>query len=255
VGPSSAAELLEEAARTPFRGWDFSWLGGRLVVEPPPWSFEDIVEDAASTAESMLDMGTGGGEWLSSLRHRPGRRFATESWAPNTPIAAAQLRPLDIAVVQDEGAVNNVQQRPGKTRGRLAFRGGAFDLVVSRHEAFVAAEVHRVLRSGGTFVTQQASSGSRQFHELLGLEPPTVEEFGLELAAEQVEATGFLVRQAQVGIATTVFADIGALAWYLAAVPWAVPAFSIDVSRNALMKLHGEPIPVPSERFWLRARA
>jgi SAM-dependent methyltransferase len=47
-----------------------------------------------------------------------------------------------------------VQQRPGKARGRLAFRDDAFDLVVSRHEAFVAAELRRVLRTGGTFVTQ-----------------------------------------------------------------------------------------------------
>jgi hypothetical protein len=39
----TADELLDEADRTPFQGWDFSWLEDRLVVEPPPWPFEDIV--------------------------------------------------------------------------------------------------------------------------------------------------------------------------------------------------------------------
>jgi SAM-dependent methyltransferase len=134
-------------------------------------------------------MGIGGGEWLSSLPGRPAH-VATESWPPNVRVAAARLRPLGIGVVHDEGAVDNVAQHRGEPRGRLAFREGAFDLVVNRHEAFVAEEVRRVLRPGGVFVTQQADWGSRRFHELLGLQPPTVEEFRLELALKEVTDAG-----------------------------------------------------------------
>ena len=78
----SADRLLREALEMPFLGWDFSVLGDRLVVEAPPWSFEQIVDDEAVRAASMPDMGTGGGEWLSNRRHAP-RTVATESWPPN----------------------------------------------------------------------------------------------------------------------------------------------------------------------------
>src|SRR5204863_5382205 len=118
---SSAEQLLQQALDIPFRGWDFSVLGDRLVLEPPPWSFERIVDDEAVRAGSMLDMGTGGGEWLSQRRH-PARTVATESWPPNVPIAAARLGPLGIAVVQDEGAVDNTDQATRQAHGRLALR-------------------------------------------------------------------------------------------------------------------------------------
>jgi SAM-dependent methyltransferase len=249
---SSAEALLSAALDVPFRGWDFSVLGDRLVLESPPWSFEQIVDDAAVQAVSMLDMGTGGGEWLSNRRHAA-RTVATESWPPNVPIAATRLRRFGIAVVRDEGATDNADQATSAPRGRLAFRDAAFDLVVSRHESFVALEIHRVLRDGGVFITQQAGSGSRRFHELLGLEPPADTDFRLDLAVEQLERAGLHVTRSAVGTATTVFADIGALAWYLSNVPWGVPDFSIQRHRDALLRLPDGPIRVPSERFWIRA--
>jgi hypothetical protein len=36
-------------------------------------------------------------------------------------------------------------------------------------------------------------------------------------------------------------------------VPWGVRDFSIERHRDALLRLHGNPIRVPSERFWIRA--
>lgn len=246
---TSPDELLAEAMAIPFEGWDFSRLGDRIILEPPPWSFEDAVTGAARDAPSMLDMGTGGGERLAALAGFPPLTCATESWAPNVPVAAARLGPRGIPVVRDEGADDNVEQRPGRVRGRLAFRDEAFAVVVSRHEAFVAREVCRVLRPGGIFVTQQASAGSLEFHALLGLDPPPVTDFTLELCVAQLESAGLRVDRAETGTATTVFADIGALAWYLANVPWAVPDFSIEAHRGALTGLHGAPVRVISERF------
>jgi hypothetical protein len=254
MAPSPAEQLLQNALEIPFRGWDFSVLGGRLVLEPPPWSFERIVDDEAVRAASMLDMGTGGGEWLSKRRH-PGHTVATESWPPNVPIAAARLGPLGIAVVQDEGAADNADQATRAPRGRLAFREAAFDLVVSRHESFVAVEVRRALRDRGVFITQQAGSGARQFHQLLALEPPPDDDFHIDLAVDQLQRAGLRVEQSAVGTATAVFADIGALAWYLSNVPWGVRDFSIERHRDTLLRLHGNPIRVASERFWIRARA
>ena len=254
MAPSSAERLLDEALTVPFHGWDFSALGDRLVLEPPPWSFERIIDDAAARAVSMLDMGTGGGEWLHKRRHAP-RTVATESWPPNVALAATRLRPVGIPVVYAEGAVDNAAQTATTgSRGRLGFRGGAFDLVVNRHESFVAGEVRRILRDGGEFVTQQAASGALRFHELLDLDAPPDTDFHVDLAIAQLEHAGLRVIESAVGSATTVFADVGALAWYLHNVPWAVPGFSIQRHRDALLRLYGRPIRVPSERFWIRAR-
>ncbi len=254
---STADELLERATDVPFRGWDFSLLGGRLTLEPPPWSLERMVAELVDPGTTMLDMGTGGGEWLSGLV-RSSRVVATESWAPNVPVAAARLQPLGIAVVRDEGAIDNVDQEgqelPGR-RGRLAFRAGAFDLVVNRHEAFVPDEVRRVLRVGGVFLTQQATTGSGEFHRLLGLDPPVLEELTLALVVEQLTRAGLAIEGSGEGVATTTFGDIGALAWYLSNVPWAVPGFTVPRCRDALLQLHGDPIRVPSTRFWVLARA
>ncbi len=246
--------LVRDALAVPFRGWDFTVLGDRIVLEPPPWRFEEMVDDAAARASSMLDMGTGGGEWLSG-RRRAARTVATEGWPPNVPVAAARLAPLGVAVVHDEGAVDNVDQETGPARGRLPFRRGAFDLVVNRHEAFAAGEVRRVLSPGGTFLTQQGSPGARPFHELIGLAPPPDRDVHLDLACAQLARAGFDVQDSAAGTATTVFADVGALAWYLANVPWAVPDFSPDRHRDALVALHGAPIRVDAERFWVRAVA
>ncbi len=245
-------ELLAEAEATAFRGWDFSELGDRLVLEPPHWDFAEIVANAAAGAATMLDMGTGGGEWLSSLSARAPLTVATESWQPNVGVAAARLSALGVPVVYTESAPDNHHQESGDPAGQLPFRTRAFDLVTSRHESFRADEVTRVLRPEGIFLTQQAQSGSREFHQLLGSRPPDLHEFELDMAVAQLRDAGLSIDEADVGIATTVFADIGALAWYLRSVPWAVPGFTVSAYRQALLRLHDGPIRVRSQRFWLR---
>jgi SAM-dependent methyltransferase len=246
-------ELLAEAEATAFQGWDFSQLGDRLVLEPPHWDFAEIAANAAARATTMLDMGTGGGEWLSSLSSRARVTVATESWQTNVAVAAARLRILGVPVVYTEGAPDNHRQSPGDPAGRLPFRTEAFDLVTNRHESFRADEVARVLHPDGIFLTQQAHSGSEQFHQLLGSELPGPHEFELDLAVAQLRDAGLRIDEADEGVATTVFDDIGALAWYLRSVPWAVPGFTVSAYRQALLRLHDGPIRVDSRRFWLQA--
>ncbi len=77
--------------------------------------------------------------------------MATEAWEPNVDVAGARLRPLGVTVVSVEAAPDNVDQTPDERRGRLPFPSESFDLVVNRHESFVAGEVARVLRPGGRF--------------------------------------------------------------------------------------------------------
>ncbi len=146
---------------------------------------------------------------------------ATESWPPNVAVAAARLPPLGVAVVQVGDVPDNADQVAGEPPGRLPFRSSAFHLVTNRHESFVAAEVARVLTPAGRFVTQQVGTGNDDdIYRLLALPPPPLARpWDLSVAVEQVQAAGLEVCDGGAGEEVEWFADVGALVWYLKAIP------------------------------------
>jgi hypothetical protein len=99
-GPGSFERLVSEAEREPFQGWDFSYIRGRMVEESPPWDYCEIVTESLRRAESIIDLGTGGGEQLSSLGPLPRRAFDTEGYLPNLPVARRRLRRLRVELVR-----------------------------------------------------------------------------------------------------------------------------------------------------------
>ena len=244
---TTVATLLDEAARAPLAGWDFTWAAERIAVSPPPWDFAALADSALQAATAALDMGTGGGEFLEGFPVLPARTVATESWPPNVPVAARRLARRGVPVVHSAGAVDNAVQ--GDDAGRLPFRDGAFDLVLNRHEAFAASEVARVLAPGGRFLTQQAGSGPDQLHALLGLRAPRRPAFDLDLLVGQAVRAGLAVQDARAGLETIRFADVGALAWYLRMVPWAVPGFDVTTHRQGLEAAMARDLVVYQERF------
>jgi SAM-dependent methyltransferase len=146
--------LIRQADQTPFEGWDFGVFRGRFVEAEPPWEFSTLLRTHMQRYCSMLDLGTGGGEFLSSLAPLPPETVATEAYPPNVPIARRRLAPLGVRVFDTTESGDDP----------LPFADGTFDFVVSRHESYVPSEVRRVLVSGGTFVTQQV--GGRNLEEL-----------------------------------------------------------------------------------------
>jgi SAM-dependent methyltransferase len=185
---------------------------------------------------------------------------ATEAWQPNVDAAARRLRPLGVEVVPVEAAPDNAEQRAGDTRGRLPFAARSFHLVVARHEAFAAKEVARVLAAGGRFLTQQVGGSYDDFYRLLGLPVPPrpAEPWNLALARAQAEGARLQVVASEEAEEVTTFADVGAIAWYLRAVPWTVPGFSIHRDRSRLLDLHagmrrGGPVSVRLPAFYLEA--
>jgi SAM-dependent methyltransferase len=247
-------DLIAEAEARPVAGWDFSWLGDRMTVEPLPWDFDAIVAEAAQESPDLLDLGTGGGEWLSSLSQRPARTVATEAWPQNVSVAEQRLRPLGIEVVQVEAARDNVDQEPHERTG-LPFSDASFHLIVSRHESYVATEIARVLARGGHFLTQQLTAGSDQFAELLGVTRSEAPVFRLELAIAQLEAAGLQVLDRAEGLQLVTFADVGALAWYLKAIPWTLPDFTPALFESELHRLHESKDSLEARlyAFWLDA--
>lgn len=250
-------DLISEALAAPVGGWNFSWIEGRSSTEPPPWSYEEIVAAHAAEARAMLDMGTGGGEVLASLKARAPVTVATEAWAPNVTVARERLAPLGITVVQVEGAPDNMDQ-PAQQGGELPFGDQEFDLVINRHEAFLATEVARVLEPGGTFLTQQADSGSYDdLRAALGQGEQAATPSWLGLAVEQCEAAGLTVVDAKRGDERLSLHDVGALVYFLRVVPWAAPGFEPRDERAALQSIHERlqqaPLQIRQPRFMLTA--
>jgi SAM-dependent methyltransferase len=104
-------------------------------------------------ARAALDVQTGGGEVLARIPRPPPVLVATESWRPNVEVARRNLRRVGARVVEADDETS------------LPFRAESFDLVVSRHPTDVAwAEIARVLRRGGTYLSQQI--GARTNREL-----------------------------------------------------------------------------------------
>lgn len=236
------SELLKEAQTHPVGGWDFSWLGDRMETGPLPWDFTDLVNRLVRDVDSMIDLGTGGGEWLANLSHRPQITVATESWQPNFAIARDRLAPLGIEVVEVEGCLDNDEQgSEGAAGPRLPFDDNRFELVVARHEAFVAREVARINTVGGHFATQQIGvDGHREFRELFGATLRPADPSFLELVTRQIEFARMRIDESAEAAQKSTFHDVGALAWFLRMVPWAVPDFSIERYRGQLELLHRE---------------
>lgn len=226
-------EQVALAASAPFTGWDFRWMNARTTLTRPlPWSMSDEVSALAAGARRMLDLGTGGGEWLSGLGARPERTAATESWDVNAAVAAARLRPLGIPVIRSAPAPENssaegITDGPDRT-SRLPFRDRVFDLVTARHEAFRADEVSRVMSSGGSFVTQQVDYHNYDdLYDLLGLRPPDYPRSWLPLAIGQLMSAGLEVRLAMSGEQHRRFPDVSTVIYYLRVVSWAVPGHGL----------------------------
>jgi SAM-dependent methyltransferase len=248
-------DLISEAEAWELKGWDFSSLAGRWVESPPPWDYRARVLARLRQSTSMLDMGTGGGEFLSSLQPLPSRTCATEGYPPNVPIARERLRPLGIEVVQTCSEDNAKVPRLGS----LPFRTGCLELVINRHESFVASEVFRVLRPSGRFLTQQVGSENLvELNKLLGAERPSVGEWNLDAAVRQLEDAEFKIMERQAASLVSWFKDIGAVVCCLKAVPWQIRDFSVRRYANELRKLdefmrQRGGLKVKATRFFLEA--
>ena len=240
----SVDELIDEALQASFQGWDFSWLQGRAEESAPPWDYAATVQDAARSAHRMLDVDTGGAEFLAHLAPFPGFVVATEGHPPNVPIARGRLSPLGISVVQALSAPVNVDQggtSVAETGSALPFGDGVFDLVVNRHSSYWPSEARRVLRPGGRFITQQRSEARRSgadWSDLFGRAPDDSPAFDAAFAVAQLRGAGFDVTRSEEADTPMTFFDLGAVVYYLRAVPWEVEGFDPVSDRATLERLH-----------------
>jgi SAM-dependent methyltransferase len=241
-------ELLTEAEQQPFSGWDFAWLNNRWEEHKVSWDYRQKILAQFPSAATLLDMGTGGGEFLASLPTLPAKTFATESYTPNVALAKTRLGALGIEVIEtgdDE---------------KLPFSDIFFDLVINRHESFSAQELYRIIRHGGCFIIQQVGGKDNiRLNELLQTEATFEYSYwDLAYATNALKSAGFQIVEQIEEFPTTVFYDVGALVYYLKAVPWQIEDFSVEKYYAKLKQIHQMieregSLVITSHRFYLKA--
>ena len=209
------------------RGWDFSHIEGRYMEEGDlPWDYRAEILRHLRPQMRILDIDTGGGEFLLSLDHPHENTAATENYLPNVELCREMLLPLGIDFKAADG------------KGELPFGDASFDMVIDRHGDFNSSQIHRVLKTGGLFITQQVGAeNDRELVELLCGETdlPFPDQY-LNITMERFSRTGFEILDGRECFRPIRFYDVGALVWFARIIQWEFPGFSVDGCLDRLLR-------------------
>lgn len=253
---ASFEDLITDALAHPIQGWDFSYVAGRYIWQDPPWAYGDNALPYIAQADSMLDVDTGGGEDLLGLYKRasrwPAHGWAAEAYAPNVPIASERLAPIGVQVRHYQ----HNEPLPFAT----ATQTEGFDLVLNRHGAMLASEYARILKPGGMFITQQVGGEMNiALNRMLDAPPGEYNAENLAQTVNTLQAAGFEIIVAHEAKPPILFTDIGAIVWYLLAVPWQIPGFTVEAYESQLRRLHAQilangPIQSQGHLYYIEAK-
>jgi SAM-dependent methyltransferase len=203
-------------------GWEFAWLDGRHVSSEPSWSYPDLARTLIRHAVGLLDLDTGNGELLAELAPLPPHTVAVESWTRNVAVARDRLSPFGVPVLTE---------LPGGE--------DEFDVVLSRHGRLPAEDVARLLRPGGTVLTQQVGSDDlADLNAALGAPAPHPRPWTADVAVAALTAAGLTVTDVREERPAVTFHDVGAIVYQLRAVPWQVRDFTPQRYERELRRLH-----------------
>ena len=216
----------QEEAIAHIHGWDFSHIHGRYKEEDVlPWDFREVIQNYRKDSMKLMDMETGGGEFLLSLHHPNKNTAAIEGYPPNVELCKEVLLPLGIDFKEADGG------------DRLPFSDGSFDIITNRHGDYDAAELRRVLKANGLFLTQQV--GAENDRELVQLLLPHITEVPypkqyLDVRKTELLDHGFEVLESGEARQPIRFFDVGALVWFARIIEWEFPGFSVETCLEQL---------------------
>lgn len=246
-------ETWQAEERAQPQGWDFADLESRMTESTEPWDLAEEYRRALRAATRVLDMGTGGGEYLLSFAELlPDDTQATEGWPPNVPVARAALAPHGIEVVEYGAPDQDVDALP------MPFEDDRFDLVLNRHESYSPRELARVIEPGGVFLTQQVGGDeSGELAEWFG-HHAAMPRVNLATFRGELEDAGFRIVAGQEHVGIYTFHDVAALVAYLQLAPWETPDdFTVAGYADRLLALHeasgGGPLALTRKRFCITA--
>lgn len=210
------------------QGWDFSHISKRYVEEDAlPWDFKSVIKGYLTDDMHLLDMETGGGEFLLALNHPYSKTSAIEGYQPNVEFCKKKLLPLGIDFKEADGA------------DRLPFGDLQFDIITNRHGDYTCSELNRVLKPNGLFLTQQV--GAENDWELIKLLQPEIQEVAfpaqyLAIRQKELEENGFEILECGEVFQPIKFFDVGALVWFARIIEWEFPNFEVEPYLDNLYK-------------------
>ena len=240
----------KEEEKRPFSGWDFSYVQDRIQEDPLPWSYDEFVRGLMVEATAVLDTATGGGEKLLSFRDVwPPIVRATEGYEPNLKLAQENLGKYGGEAFYADGSDSEI----------LPFLDETFDLVTNRHGAINCAEVSRVLKPNGIFITQQVDGMSGHDFMTVFNEKPKWPDSNAQKYKPRLENAGMTIERIAEHDGQKHFSDVGAIVYYLRAIPWLVDNFSVDNYLSQLLQLQEQleakrPLSFSNKHYLIQAR-
>lgn len=245
-------KYIDGALKQEFSGWDFAYLDGRKTREDLPWDYANYIRQQIPYATSMLDMGTGGGEFLETLAPLPEKTVVTEGWSLNAPIAKKRLAPYGVEVCLIEMSI--------EAKHNLPFADESFDLIMNRHEAFSGKDLYRMLKPDGYFIAQAVGGDNNQrLNDLMGASLPEFHYIQLDPIVRELEQAGLTIIETQEFFPEERYFDIGAVVFYLSVIKWQIEDFSVDKYYDKLGELHNMIqrdgyLSIPSHSFFIKAK-
>lgn len=212
-------QWLKEEKQAHIKGWDFSHIRDRYIEEDAlPWNLRTVIKKYLDNDTKLLDMETGGGEFLLSLGHPTNKTSAIEGYKPNVKYCKEVLLPLGIDFKEADG------------KYQLPFDYNLFDIVTNRHGDYNVKELKRVLKKDGLFITQQV--GAENDRELIKLLQPEITTLPypkqyLEIRKSELIENGFEILESGEVFQPIRFYDVGALVWFAKIIEWEFPNFSV----------------------------
>lgn len=213
-----------------FKRWDFSHLEGVIKDEPLPWNYKDIVKKYLKKEYKLLDMHTGGGEFVLSLNHPYKNTYLTEGWKPNVKLCIEKLSPLGINVYE----ANNDNNLP--------FKDNFFDIIINRHGHFDIKEIRRILKPKGLFITQQVGEKNNE-----NLSKKLIRDFNskytnhnLKNISKEIKESFFDILYKEEYFPYLRFYDIKAIVYFAKIIKWEFPDFSVEKCFERLKEINQE---------------
>ena len=240
---------LYEESVAQIKGWDFSHIEGRYKEYPLPWEYRSIIGKYLKYKDKLLDIDTGGGEFLMSLGHPAHLTYATEGYAPNVELCKN---------IFAEKGINFTEMTDCSS---MPFPDDSFDIIINRHGTYDAKEIYRTLKKGGVFITQQVGGDNdREFVELLL--PECRKQFcghNLENQVGIFEKCGFEILEKDEAFIPMEFYDTGALVWFAKIISWEFVGFSVENCLEALKRTddiirRDEKVSAYAHRFYFVAK-
>lgn len=241
----------QEEEKAKIIGWDFSYIEDRFDSEEDnlPWDYRTVIEKYVGENDRLLDIDTGGGEFLLSLSHPYHLISATEGYPSNVELCRNKLTALGI----DFHEMSDYSHMP--------FADESFDVVINRHGSYDINEIFRVLKKGGLFITQQVGElNDRELVELvLPSVPVTFSDHNLKSQVKSFENAGFQVIESGEAFRPIKFYDTAAFVWFAKIIEWEFVGFSVDKCFEKLLHVEEEIlkngfISGNIHRFYIAAR-